>query len=129
MKNRKEFLAKNTSRNTTVSCIRRYDSLRVSTLLSSLKINTILIVIRPILVKAGIFLWCLAFCFLLPAKQGCYVCRNSPAVFPSFVEGFRTTLGCSDCVSIVPTKLISNPVSKFFLGKKLRSLKLGIFRL
>ena len=43
------------------------------------------------------------------------------------------TLGCSDCVyneiSIVPKKLISNLVSKLILEKKLRILKLGVFRL
>ena len=41
--------------------------------------------------------------------------------FASFVTCFPATLGCSDCVyneiSIVPTKFISNPVSKFLLEK------------
>ena len=41
--------------------------------------------------------------------------------------------GCSDSVygeiSGIPTELISNPVSKFLLEKKLRSLKLVVFRL
>ena len=50
--------------------------------------------------------------------------------FASFVKWFPATLGCSDCVygeiSIVPTKLVSNPVSKFLLEKKLRSLKLAV---
>ena len=53
--------------------------------------------------------------------------------FANLVKGFPDILGCSDCVysaiSVVPTKLISNPVSKFFLEKMLRSLKHRVFRL
>ena len=43
--------------------------------------------------------------------------------FASFFKYFPATVGCSDCVYdeifIVPTKLISNPVSKFLLEKKI----------
>ena len=53
--------------------------------------------------------------------------------FASLVKCFSATLGCSDCVyddiSIVPTKCISNPLSKSLLRKKLLSLNLGVFRL
>ena len=41
----------------------------------------------------------------------------------------HVTLGCSDFVSSIPTEVIANPVSKFLLEKKLRSLKHDHFRL
>ena len=68
------------------------------------------------------------------AKQGCYIyIAAAMPFFASLVKCLSASLGCSDCayneISIVPTKLIYESVSKFLLEKKLRSLKLGVFQL
>ena len=51
----------------------------------------------------------------------------------SLVKRFPATLGFSnyvyDEILIIPTKLISNPMLKYLLEKKLRILKLGVFSL
>ena len=53
-----------------------------------------------------------------------YICHSTHVVSPKsyfFIKCFHGTLGGSDCVygeiSIIPTKLIPNPVSKFVLEK------------